>query len=61
LYNYVTNEFGIGDAKAGALLGVKGFVDIGEKDQDDETTVIGCVPCAVCRVPRMREERALKI
>ena len=31
LYNYVTNEFGIGDAKAGALLGVKGFVDIGEK------------------------------
>ena len=30
LYNYVTNEFGIGDARAGALLGVKGFVDIGE-------------------------------
>jgi hypothetical protein len=32
LYNYVTNEFGIGDARAGALLGVKGFVDIGESE-----------------------------
>mmetsp|Transcript_13560 Transcript_13560/g.22242 ORF Transcript_13560/g.22242 Transcript_13560/m.22242 type:complete len:699 (+) Transcript_13560:74-2170(+) len=28
LYNYVTNEFGISDVKAGALLGIKGFVDI---------------------------------
>ncbi|KAL7543201.1 hypothetical protein ACHAXR_012483 [Thalassiosira sp. AJA248-18] len=28
LYNYITNEFGIGDTHAGALLGVKGFVDI---------------------------------
>jgi dipeptide/tripeptide permease len=30
LYNYMTNEFGIGDGQAGALLGIKGFVDIGE-------------------------------
>ncbi|KAK1734297.1 MFS transporter [Skeletonema marinoi] len=28
LYNYVTNEFGISDVKAGALLGTKGFIDI---------------------------------
>ncbi|KAL3815974.1 hypothetical protein ACHAXA_008933 [Cyclostephanos tholiformis] len=28
LYNYITNEFGIGDGQAGALLGIKGFVDI---------------------------------
>jgi len=28
LYNYVTNEFGISDVQAGALLGTKGFVDI---------------------------------
>lgn len=28
-YNYITNEFGISDARAGALLGIKGFVDIG--------------------------------
>ena len=27
-YNYITNEFGIGDTKAGALLGVKGIVDL---------------------------------
>ena len=27
-YNYITNEFGIGDTQAGALLGIKGFVDI---------------------------------
>ncbi len=30
LYNYITNEFGISDGRAGVLLGVKGFVDIGE-------------------------------
>lgn len=29
LYNYITNEFGIGDTHAGVLLGIKGFVDIG--------------------------------
>lgn len=29
LYNYITNEYGIGDAQAGVLLGIKGFVDIG--------------------------------
>lgn len=28
LYNYVTNEFGISDVQAGALLGIKGVVDI---------------------------------
>lgn len=28
LYNYVTNEFGISDVQAGALLGMKGVVDI---------------------------------
>jgi len=28
LYNYVTNEFGISDVQAGALLGIKGIVDI---------------------------------
>jgi len=28
LYNYITNEFGIGDTQAGALLGIKGFMDI---------------------------------
>ena len=27
-YTYITNEFGISDTKAGALLGVKGIVDI---------------------------------
>eukprot|EP00581_Thalassiosira_minuscula_P017092 CAMPEP_0183720202 /NCGR_PEP_ID=MMETSP0737-20130205/12887_1 /TAXON_ID=385413 /ORGANISM="Thalassiosira miniscula, Strain CCMP1093" /LENGTH=690 /DNA_ID=CAMNT_0025950039 /DNA_START=131 /DNA_END=2203 /DNA_ORIENTATION=- len=27
-YNYITNEFGISDTQAGALLGVKSFVDI---------------------------------
>jgi hypothetical protein len=30
LYNYITNEFGFGDSQAGTLLGIKGFVDIGE-------------------------------
>lgn len=30
LYNYITNEFGIDDANAGKLLGIKGFVDISE-------------------------------
>ena len=25
-YNYITNEFGVSDTQAGALLGVKGFV-----------------------------------
>jgi len=30
LYNYITNEFGIEDVNAGKLLGIKGFVDIGE-------------------------------
>lgn len=29
LYNYITNEYGIGDTQAGVLLGIKGFVDIG--------------------------------
>ncbi|KAL3789604.1 hypothetical protein HJC23_003153 [Cyclotella cryptica] len=29
LYNYITNEYGIGDTQAGILLGIKGFVDIG--------------------------------
>ena len=29
LYNYLTNEFGLGDVQAGALLGIKGFVDLG--------------------------------
>jgi len=29
LYNYITNEYAIGDSHAGALLGIKGFVDIG--------------------------------
>lgn len=28
LYNYITNEFGVGDTHAGVLLGVKGYVDI---------------------------------
>lgn len=28
LYNYITNEFGIGDTQAGVILGIKGFVDI---------------------------------
>jgi len=27
-YNYITNEFGISDTQTGALLGVKGIVDI---------------------------------
>ena len=29
LYNYITNEFGIDDTRAGELLGIKGFMDIG--------------------------------
>ncbi len=29
LYNYITNEFGIDDLRAGELLGIKGFMDIG--------------------------------
>ena len=29
LYNYITDEFGIGDTHAGTLLGIKSFVDIG--------------------------------
>ena len=29
LYNYITNEFYISDSSAGALLGIKSFVDIG--------------------------------
>ena len=29
MYNYITNEFGIDDTRAGELLGIKGFMDIG--------------------------------
>ncbi|KAL7533895.1 hypothetical protein ACHAXR_005511 [Thalassiosira sp. AJA248-18] len=29
LYNYITNEFAISDTQAGAILGVKSFIDIG--------------------------------
>ena len=28
LYNYITNEFGVSDASAGLILGIKSFVDI---------------------------------